>query len=272
MCRRRVLPCFHHFSFGRVTFETLYTLYKSFTISHLYITLSTFIDRKNRLKSEPFPKMKNASRQIDVACWLISSVHFYTSLSFNIVGGWTLLKRTTIPGNLSDFWTKSPVLDRDYNSISNYKDNLLFVSIKGIQKLRQTVSFNQLRWYCFKKKQGSVFHVMTRNNSAGYRVLDYFLKDATTPAAACDSFVRLPDDNSTLSQNCAKWGHNGNTAETNEWGYFSHNGEWRLYRNVCVWTLRRRAFSFRPPSQFWCDDEAGSSSVSQGDTWEVYAR
>ena len=127
-----------------------------------------------------------------------------------------MLKRTTIPANLSDFWTKTDTLSTDYTSISNYLDNFLFISIKAIEDLRQAIQFHQLRWYCYKKKHGSVFHVMTKNSSAGHSVVDYFLKNPDNPAASCDSFDTLPKDNSTLSQNCAERGDES----TNKWGSF----------------------------------------------------
>ena len=119
-----------------------------------------------------------------------------------------MLKRFTVPENLSELSTNNAVLDENYSSISNYKDNFLFVSKKAVKQLRELVSIKQLRWYCFKEKHGSIFHVMTKNDSAGYSVLDYFLLNPDPRAKACGSFIRLPDDNSTLSQNCAKWGHN----------------------------------------------------------------
>lgn len=182
-----------------------------------------------------------------------------------------MLKRFTIPQNLTEFWTKTPEYVTSYSSILNYEDNFLFVSIRAIEELRQAVNITQLRFYCFKKEQGSLVHVMTKNNSAGYRVLDYFLVKANTRAAACGSFVTFPDDNSTLSQNCARWGHNGEYAEVNEWGHYSHNGEWRLYREAIRW-IGQRSFSLSPFKQFWCDDEANQNPVSPGDTWEIYAR
>ena len=183
-----------------------------------------------------------------------------------------MLKRFTIPADLSGFWTEIAVLDENYTSISNYTANFLFVSKKAVQELREAVDIKQLRWYCYKKQQGSIFHVMTKNNSAGYSALDYFLLSPDVRATACDSFIRLPDDNSTLSQSCTKWGHNGTNAEVNEWGYYSHTGHWRLYREVSRWIAGQKSFSLRPQTQYWCDDEGGSSTVSPGDTWEVYAR
>ena len=155
-----------------------------------------------------------------------------------------MLKRTTIPANLSDFWTKTDTLSTDYTSISNYLNNFLFVLIKAIEDLRQAIQFYQLRWYYYKKKHGSVFHVMTKNNSAGHSVLDYVLKNPNNPVAACDSFDPLPNDNSTLSQNCAEWGHD----RKNKWGHSSHHGKWWLYRSVSTWIAESKSFSLRAPS------------------------
>ena len=86
-----------------------------------------------------------------------------------------MLKRFTIPQNLTEFWTETPEYVASYSAISNYKDNFLFVSISAIEELRKAVNITQLRFYCFKKEQGSVVHVMTKNSSAGVSVLDYFL-------------------------------------------------------------------------------------------------
>ena len=183
-----------------------------------------------------------------------------------------MLKRLTIPENSSEFWTKKQVTGRHYTSISNYGDNFLFASSRAVKELREAVNIKQLRWYCYKKQPGNIFHVMTRNNSAGYSALDYFLLSPDVRATACDSFIRLPDDNSTLSQNCVKWGHNGTNAEVNEWGHYAHGGNWRLYREVSRWIAGQKSFSLRPHKQYWCDDEGDPSTVSPGDTWEVYAR
>ncbi|XP_058961202.2 uncharacterized protein [Pocillopora verrucosa] len=188
-------------------------------------------------------------------------------------GGWTLLKRTKIPANLSDLSTKTMQMVSNYIAISNYTDDYVFVSIMGIRELRQAINFHQLRWHCFKKQQDSVFHVMTKNDSAGYKVLEYFLENPSKPATACDSFDTLPDDNSTLSHNCDKWGaYNDTVLEMNQWGSYSHHGANRIYRLVAEWKSDMRAFSFRPPGQFWCDDHGGVNSLSRGDKWEVYAR
>lgn len=205
-----------------------------------------------------------------VIFWILTVLWF---IPHDVIGGWTLLKRTKIPANLSDLSTKTMQMVSNYIAISNYTDDYVFVSIMGIRELRQAINFHQLRWYCFKKQQDSVFHVTTKNDSAGYKVLEYFLENPSKPATACDSFDTLPDDNSTLSHNCDKWGaYNDTVLEMNQWGSYSHHGTNRIYRLVAEWKSDMRAFSFRPPGQFWCDDHGGVDSLSRGDKWEVYAR
>lgn len=187
-------------------------------------------------------------------------------------GGWTLIKRTVISPAIIDAKPSEFITTDDYASISNYSNSFLFPTIDAINKLQKAINFHQLRWYCYKKNQGSVFHVMSKNNSAGHRVLSFFLKSSKKHAEACDSFVRLPDDNSTLSKDCQKWGYNGTSGEINQWGYFNNNGQLRIYRNVTVWVNGRKAFSSSPPGRCWCDDLAGKSSLTDGDIWELYCR
>ena len=210
---------------------------------------------------------------LKITMYILQNNTLTSPMLFYILGGWTLLRRTVIPANLTAFLAKRATISRNYTSIANYWDSFLFVSIRAIEELRQAVHFSQLRWYCYKRKQGSVFHVMTKNNSAGHSVLTYFLRrNPSHPVEACHSFDRLPDDNSTLSQNCNKWGENTTHSEINEWGSFKNKGELRLYRHASVWVDRKKSFYIYPPLGFKCDGQGGSSSISQGDKWEVYAR
>lgn len=111
---------------------------------------------------------------------------------------------------------------------------------------------------------------MTKNNSAGHKVLNYFLKHFRQPAEACGSFTRLPDDNSTLSQNCQKWGYNGTEKEINQWRYFNNQGRRRIYRNVTVWVNEGKAFALSSLWIYRCDDQG--DRLSEGDIWELYFR
>lgn len=188
------------------------------------------------------------------------------------IGGWTLIKRTVISQAVIDAKLSEFTATDHYASISNYSDNFLFPTKDAIQRLQEAINFHQLRWYCYKKTQGSVFHVMTKNNSAGHKVLNFFLKSTKQHAEACDSFIRLTDDNSTLSKDCQRWGYNGTNGEINQLGYFGNSGKLRIYRNVTVWVNGRKAFSSNPPWRSWCDDLAGKSSLTEGDIWELYCR
>ena len=189
-----------------------------------------------------------------------------------LTGGWTLIKRFIFSPALINAKEGEFTRSNDYSSISNYSNNFLFATRHAVRKLREDINFHQLRWYCHKKTKGSVFHVLTKNNSAGHKVLKYFLQSVKVHAEACDSFIKLPDDNSTLSRNCQKWGHNGTATEVNQWGYFNNKGPMNSYRNVTVWINGGKAFSLNPPSIYWCDDQAGMSSLTEGDTWELYCR
>ena len=146
----------------------------------------------------------------------------------------------------------------------------------ALKKLREVLPFHQLRWYCFKKSRGTVFHVATTNNTAGQQVLDYFLENHDKMATACESFTRFPDDNLTVSQLCHKWGNKGADSDGNRWGTHKNPGNMRIYRNVCKFIDKGVLYSCyhaQFPFSLFCDDYTkGRDSISPGDTWELYAR
>ena len=180
-----------------------------------------------------------------------------------------MLRRVVLPQTTLDPSQKEFHSDA-YTSISNYSNIYSAVTIRAIQRLRKAMPFYQLRWYCFKKTRERVFHVATKNNTAGKRVLDSFLRFQST-AAACGSFIRLPDDNSTISQHCNKWGTTNMSSPINEWGSPSNNGRYRIYRNVSHLIGGRTSFNIGFRNFFYCDDHVANSNTP-GDTWEVYAR
>lgn len=173
-----------------------------------------------------------------------------------------MLKQLLVPNDILQL--KERDFSDDYRALSNCSQNSLYVSSKVLKLLRPAMDFQQLRWYCFKKSRGRVFHVMTTNDTAGYHVLEYFFENSDTPATACDSFIRLPDDNSTLAQKCHQWGGG------NQWGSPSTSRKRRIYRNVSTWVAGAKSVSLLP--NFWCDDQGKLPSLSPGDLWRMYVR
>lgn len=135
------------------------------------------------------------------------------------------------------------------------------------------MGFKQLRFYCHKKKVGTVFHIMTNINPLGEAVVDYFIDNNQTSirTQACGSYTVLPDDNSTLSRDCSKLGGNGTHAD-GKWV-----ASWVTADGYRLWQLiLTRAYSHRfksHPKQRYCDDRNnGEESLSPGDTWAVFVR
>ena len=129
------------------------------------------------------------------------------------------------------------------------------------------MGFSQIRFYCFKKKIGRVFHIMTSNDSMGNDVVKFFTNSDNLPEA-CGSFLRLPDDNSSLAVNCQEWGH----PEKNKWGHRSQGlATDRLYRKPLVWS-NTRFFRFTLGDGLCCDDKPSSGTVTHGDKWQIFVR
>ena len=180
---------------------------------------------------------------------------------FFYLGGWLLITQY-IEGNPSDLVQ----LDSYRQILPKYTINEHYLLRSGFNQLKQDMGFSQIRFYCFKKKSGSVFHIMTSNDSMGNDVVKFFTTSDNLPQA-CGSFWRLPDDNSSLAVHCHHWGDPGD-----KWGHKEHGLTTdRLYRKPLVW-LNTRYFRFTLGSGVSCDDKPSSGIVTHGDKWQIFVR
>ena len=190
--------------------------------------------------------------------------------SFFPLGGWTAIQKI--------IFTESNLRLEDdqgfgFKGLSNYSDHRQTVPSKVLQVLKNEMGFKQLRFYCHKKKVGTVFHIMTNINPQGEAVVEYLIGDnlISTRPQACGSYTVLPDDNSTLSRDCSKLGWNGTHAD-GKWAapWFTAGG-YRLRRVILA---RNFSHQFKSqPKERCCDDwNNGEESLSPGDTWAVFVR
>ena len=92
---------------------------------------------------------------------------------------------------------------------------------------------------------------------------------ASSRPQACGSYTVLPDDNSTLSEDCSKLGWNGTYAD-GKWAASWATGQYRIQQAINR-PLDHKFFS--APKQRDCDDwNSGEESLSPGDTWAVFVR
>ena len=118
--------------------------------------------------------------------------------------------------------------------LPKYHSNSQLLLRDGFNQLKNDMGFTQIRFYCYKKKRDRVFHIITNQNTKGANVVKFFTESDTQPEA-CDSFTRLPDDNSTLAARCSDWGF-----ETiNRWGHQSNLNNKRLYLRPILWAWER---------------------------------
>ena len=162
---------------------------------------------------------------------------------------------------------QDPAVNSDsYREIlPNYNSNNQFLKRNGFNQLKIDMGFTQIRFYCFKKERGRVFHIMTNNNVSGANVVKFFTDSETMPEA-CGSFTRLPDDNSTLANNCAKWGY----PNTNRWGHERNKNNRRLFFRPLLWDDTHYYILIGDPLS--CDDKKNGFDMSLGDTWNIFVR
>lgn len=122
--------------------------------------------------------------------------------------------------------------------------------------------FTQLRFHCHKKRPGRTFHVITAANNTGGAVVQYFRGQMSTQPDACDSFVRMDDDNATLSTLCRQWG----PGKAGKWGSDDdglHNHP-AYVESAYHWVMTSGQ------SRWDCDDF--TNALFTGDFWKVFVR
>ena len=158
----------------------------------------------------------------------------------------------------------------DFKSLSNYSDHQQYITDTALQQIRNEMGFKQLRFYCYKKNVGTVVHFMTNLNSLGEAVVKFFTGESlsSTRPEACNSYTVLPDDNSTLSEDCNNVGW---TSADGKWATRFNTGKNRIMNAI----LRRGAyqrFKSQPKKRDCNDMNAGEGSLSPRDTWGIFVR
>ena len=148
--------------------------------------------------------------------------------------------------------------------LPKYSSNKQFLLRDGFNQLKEDIGFTQIRFYCFQKLVGRVFHIMTNNDVKGAKVVAYFTTTNAMPVA-CGSFTRLPDDNSSLAVNCNKWGY----PTSNRWGSQQYRTDDRLFKRPLTWRFKA-LFRTNNDVPYECDDRRVEMSI--GDTWQIFVR
>ncbi|XP_078366025.1 uncharacterized protein LOC144650241 isoform X2 [Oculina patagonica] len=181
-------------------------------------------------------------------------------------GGWTAVQMITFTESklrLEDTWY-------DFKSLSNYSDHRQYLPATALLQLRNEMGFKQLRFYCHKKKVGSVVHFMTDLNPLGEAVVEFFTEEnlVSTRPQACGSYTVLSDDNSTLSEDCNLL---GNPNADGKWSTEGNSEKDRIMKSIQRRGADRRFVS--KPKKRDCDDlDGGEASLSPGDTWGIFVR
>ena len=160
---------------------------------------------------------------------------------------------------------------KSYRGISNYSDGITRVHVPAILHLKKLIGFTQIRYYCYKKASGRVFHIMTAPDTNGESVVRYLTEDPSIQPKACGSFTRLPGDNAILSENCDKWGKDRTGEECGKWGDVKRKGTFRIYNNPIFWQ-DLYYINFKT-SKLACDDSRTRPlPLSLGDNWQLFVR
>ena len=176
------------------------------------------------------------------------------------LGGWTLVHNITLQ-------TSQPFqidLQTNWKSISNYATGKLALTGSALGDLMIKMPFEQMRFYCFKKMPGRIFHIATNANKSGNDVIRYFTAQTDVFPESCGSYVPLIDDNSQLSPNCAKWKWN-----SARWGEQGVGQNHRLINHL-AFISGQYHWNTLGTHRWECDDN--ENNVSAGDYWKIFVR
>ncbi|XP_031573039.1 uncharacterized protein LOC116307039 [Actinia tenebrosa] len=199
-------------------------------------------------------------------------------------GGWTIVKRSILQTT-----NRPPPIENvgTYEVISLYhrQDKWIAPTVGAMLEILQVMGFHQIHFYCHKKSVGRVVSIMTKNNTAGQAVVSYFTGPDVVSVfpTSCDSFDRLGEDTSFLSQNCERWGTSvpsghASTPLVKQWGYWGFNGPVRLATIPFQMDKPPKYFyGYHTPqvnkSESQCDDNIDAPALyNVNDTWMISVR
>ena len=162
----------------------------------------------------------------------------------------------------------------DYHEIDKYKNHKLALSTSGLCALGTKMSFSQLRFFCRKKIPGRTFDIATTNNvKLGKKVIQYFKAQTNTMPESCGTYYRLPDDNSILASQCARWGYNSKY-QVGLWHHGGRSSSARLFDHPAFVGSQVHWLVGQSNSRWECDDYIATKgyTVSAGDFWKIFVR
>ena len=160
-------------------------------------------------------------------------------------------------------------------SLLGISSNQTFITTNVMKELRTYLNFTQVRLHC-KKQGGRTFHIATALNSTGEAAVQYLSNQTNDVPDSCGSYLRMNDDNSSLSRACDGWGKEGGNFLVGKWGHE------RLFYIRQIGLPENRLFdhtAFVHDKYHWvlyltnrweCDDF--NVGVTSGDFWRVFVR
>ena len=161
-------------------------------------------------------------------------------------------------------------------SLLGISSNQTFITTNVMKELRTYLNFTQVRFHCKKKAVGRAFHIATALNSTGEAAVQYFSNQTDVMPVSCGSYLRMNDDNSSLSRACDGWGWENKTFLVGKWGiglthYIHQLGlpENRLFDHS-AFVHDKYHWLLHLTNRWECDDLKGE--VTSGDFWRVFVR
>ena len=137
----------------------------------------------------------------------------------------------------------------------------------ALKSLKKVTGYKQFRMKCQKSAGNKLMHIKTTDDRKGYEISEYLTYSNSSTRVvvpACNTFIRMSDDNSRIGQHCEQWSWDNDIGEE-RWLmdhliYIHGTVHWNIGFLDSAYGLR-----------YECDSYGGNQ-IGNGDFWKIYVK
>ncbi len=186
-------------------------------------------------------------------------------------GGWTQVLRVKSKTNNMTQFLKLPF--KRWTNLAGFSPSGNYMIEPSALKNSALVGKDaQMRFHCSLANSSpkKTIHLVTTNDSLGKAVVNWLTGRSVVQPVACNSYRRLHDDVSYLSQHCSDWDQ-----AKGKWGISQHDTPSNRFINHLIWISTKGHWNlfvdYYGPNRFDCDNQR-SNVIQKGDFWQIFFR
>ena len=133
----------------------------------------------------------------------------------------------------------------------------------ALKTLKKVTGYKQFRMKCRKKNGTKLIHIKTTDDRKGNEIsecLTYSNSSTKVVLPSCDTYIRMPDDNSRIGKNCV------------EWSWDNEIGKERWLMDHLMYVIHHAHWNLGYDGKRYECDTFEENIIQNGDFWEIYVR